>query len=66
MNYVWRTLLLDILIVENVIGQCFHVVTICNSVFCSTSNLLLTTVMEMAKTHTMALSTKTLLHVDSQ
>ena len=67
MNYVWRTLLLDILIVENVIGQCFHAVTICNSVFCSTSNLLLTTVMEMAKmTHTMALSTKTLLSVDSQ
>ena len=25
--------LLDILIVKNVIGQCFHVVTICNSVF---------------------------------
>ena len=33
MNYVWRRLLLDILIVKNVIGQCFHVVTICNSVF---------------------------------
>ena len=67
MNYVWRTLLLAILKVENVIGQCFHIVTICNSVFCSTSNLLLTTVMEMAKmTHTMALSTKTLLRVDSQ
>ena len=67
MNYVWRTLLLNILIAENVIGQCFHIVTICNSVFCSPSNLLLTTVMEMAKmTHTMALSTKTLLRVDSQ